>query len=227
MTINNKLLRTLVTVVEDDEILSETISAYLSSKGFQVNCFDSAEGFGEYLNSTEEFQITSNCQRHPGIVLLDIRLNGMLGTSFFNHLNDEHPHFYWPVCFMTGHGDIAMAVKTVRDGAFDFLTKPFEPEKLLDIIELASKKSANLIKSFEFIGDYVNRLAKLTDKETEVMRYIVQGNTNKEISAVLNNSTRTIELHRSRIFDKMDVSSATELATLTERYHSLSNGGRL
>ena len=68
------------------------------------------------------------------------------------------------------------------------------------------------------------RLAKLTDKELEVMKYIVQGNTNKEVSEILNNSTRTIELHRSRIFEKMGVSSATELATLTERYENLTHG---
>ena len=117
-----------------------------------------------------------------------------------------------------------MAVETVRDGAFDFLTKPFEPEKLLDIIERATKRSAKLIVAFEFISGCTIRLAKLTDKELEVMKYIVKGNTNKEISETLENSTRTIELHRSRIFEKMGVSSATELATLTERYDNLTNG---
>ena len=117
-----------------------------------------------------------------------------------------------------------MAVETVRDGAFDFLTKPFEPEKLLDIIARASKRSAKLILAFEFISEYTTRLGKLTDKELEVMQHIVQGNTNKEISEMLKNSTRTIELHRSRIFEKMGVSSATELATLTERYDNLTNG---
>ena len=149
----------------------------------------------------------------------------MSGISFFHRLNDNHPHFYWPICFVTGHGDIPMAVETVRDGAFDFLTKPFEPEKLLDIIERASKRSAKLIVAFEFISDYTARLAKLTEKELEVMQYIVQGNTNKEISEILNNSTRTIELHRSRVFEKMQVASATELATLAERFENLTNGG--
>ena len=223
MTPNKKLLKTQIALVEDDETLSATIHKYLSSKGFNVACFESAEAFQDYLNATAEFQLIPNRQRDPGIVLLDIRLKGMSGISFFHQLNDNYPHFYWPICFVTGHGDMAMAVETVRDGAFDFLTKPFEPEKLLDVIERASKLSRKLIVTFEFISDYTARLSKLTGKELEVMKYIVQGKTNKEVSEILNNSTRTIELHRSRIFEKMHVASATELATLAERYENLSN----
>ena len=225
MTPSKKLLKTQIALVEDDESLSATIHKYLSSIGFNVSCFDSAEAFEDYLNANEEFQTNQKRQRQTGIVLLDIRLKGMSGISFFYRLNDNHPHFYWPICFVTGHGDIPMAVETVRDGAFDFLTKPFEPEKLLDIIERASKRSSKLIVAFEFISDYTNRLAQLTDKELEVMQCIVRGSTNKEISKILNNSTRTIELHRSRVFEKMQVASATELATLAERFENLTNGG--
>jgi two-component system response regulator DctR len=224
MKLNKKLLQTRVALVEDDEMLAATIREYLSSKGFNVSCFESAEKFEDYLIATEEFQLVPNRQRDPGIVLLDIRLKGMSGLSFFHHLNANNPHFYWPICFVTGHGDIAMAVETVRDGAFDFLTKPFEPEKLLDVIERASNRSRKLIVAFEFISDYRARLAKLTDKELEVMKYIVQGKTNKEVSEKLNNSTRTIELHRSRVFEKIGVASATELATVAERYDNLTNG---
>ena len=224
MKLNKKLLKTRVALVEDDEILAATIHKYLATKGFDVDRFESAEAFEDYLNATEEFQLIPNRQRDPGIVLLDIRLRGMSGLSFFHRLNHNYPHFYWPICFVTGHGDIAMAVETVRDGAFDFLTKPFEPEKLLDIIERASNRSRKLILAFEFISDHRARLAKLTDKELEVMKYIVQGKTNKEVSEILNNSTRTIELHRSRIFEKIAVSSATELATVAERYDNLTNG---
>ena len=224
MKLNKKLLKTRVALVEDDEMLAATIQKYLATKGFDVVRFESAEAFENYLNATEEFQLIPNRQRDPGIVLLDIRLRGMSGLSFFHRLNDNYPHFYWPICFVTGHGDIAMAVETVRDGAFDFLTKPFEPEKLLDVIERASKRSRKLIVAFEFISDYRARLAKLTDKELEVMKYIVQGKTNKEVSEILNNSTRTIELHRSRIFEKIAVASATELATVAERYDNLTNG---
>jgi two-component system response regulator DctR len=224
MKLNKKLLKTRVALVEDDEILAATIHKYLATKGFDVVRFESAEAFEDYLNATEEFQLIPNRQRDPGIVLLDIRLRGMSGLSFFHRLNDNYPHFYWPICFVTGHGDIAMAVETVRDGAFDFLTKPFEPEKLLDVIERASNRSRKLIVAFEFISDYRARLAKLTDKELEVMKYIVQGKTNKEVSEKLNNSTRTIELHRSRVFEKIGVASATELATVAERYDNLTNG---
>ena len=224
MKLNKKLLKTRVALVEDDEMLAATIQKYLATKGFDVVRFESAEAFEDYLNATEEFQLIPNRQRDPGIVLLDIRLRGMSGLTFFHRLNDNYPHFYWPICFVTGHGDIAMAVETVRDGAFDFLTKPFEPEKLLDVIERASNRSRKLIVAFEFISDYRARLAKLTDKELEVMKYIVQGKTNKEVSEILNNSTRTIELHRSRIFEKIAVASATELATVAERYDNLTNG---
>ena len=223
MKLNKKLLKTRVALVEDDEMLAATIQKYLATKGFDVVRFESAEAFEDYLNATEEFQLIPNRQRDPGIVLLDIRLGGMSGLTFFHRLNDNYPHFYWPICFVTGHGDIAMAVETVRDGAFDFLTKPFEPEKLLDVIERASNRSRKLIVAFEFISDYRARLAKLTDKELEVMKYIVQGKTNKEVSEILNNSTRTIELHRSRIFEKIGVASATELATAAERYDNLTN----
>lgn len=225
MTSNKFLSKGVVNVVEDDENLSQTISKYLLSKGFEVECFETAEAFGEYLDSSEQFNPNINYKRQPGVVLLDVRLKGMSGTSFFYSLKEERPHFFWPVCFMTGHGDIGMAVETMRHGAFDFITKPFDPDTLLGIIDRASNKSKSFIKTFEFIANYTARLAKLTDKEMEVMQCIVRGKTNKEISDMLNNSTRTIELHRSRIFDKMSVNSATELATLSERYTNQKNGG--
>ena len=93
MTPNKKLLKTHIALVEDDETLSATIHKYLSSIGFNVSCFNSAEAFEDYLNANEEFQTNQNRQRQPGIVLLDIRLKGMSGISFFHRLNDNHPHF--------------------------------------------------------------------------------------------------------------------------------------
>ena len=102
MKLNKKLLKTRVALFEDDEMLAATIQKYLATKGFDVFRFESAEAFEDYLNATEEFQLIPNRQRDPGIVLLDIRLKGMSGLTFFHRLNDNYPHFYWPICFVTG-----------------------------------------------------------------------------------------------------------------------------
>ena len=196
-------------LVDDDKRILSLLSAYLSKKNFMVS---------SARNSTEARSLLNYFEFD--LLIIDIMMPGENGLELLENIRKKTNV---PAIFLSAKGEPKDKISGLEIGADDYLTKPFEPEKLLDIIERATKRSAKLIVAFEFISGCTMRLTKLTDKELEVMKYIVKGNTNKEISETLKNSTRTIELHRSRIFEKMGVSSATELATLTERYDNLTN----
>ena len=133
----------------------------------------------------------------------------------------------WPICsvpcrlrigaaviFLTGHGDVPTAVAAVKRGAFDFVEKPFSDNALVDRIEQALHKSEMAIRQRRDGVARAHRLAELTEREREVMRLVIEGRPNKLIADALNISVRTVEVHRARVFEKMDVKSAVELANL-------------
>ena len=145
-------------------------------------------------------------------MLLDIRLgSGPSGLSVFDEINELGLTARVPVVFMTGHGDLETAVDVMRSGAFDFVTKPFSTPDLMKKIESALTASA--AANMHAIEEQKIRglTEQLTDKEGEVMRLMIAGKTNREIAEICGNSTRTVELHRARIFDKLEVSNAVEL----------------
>ena len=119
-----------------------------------------------------------------------------------------------PVIFLTGHADVPTAVDMVKRGAFDFCEKPFSDNALVDRIEQALKKSDAVLATRRAQGVVQARLAELTDRERDVMRLVVEGLPNKLIADQLDISVRTVEVHRARVFDKMEVKSAVELANL-------------
>jgi len=119
-----------------------------------------------------------------------------------------------PVIFLTGHGDVPMAVGAVKRGAFDFCEKPFSDNALVDRIEQALRLSQDQVAEVQAQGKLRRRLSDLTERELEVMQLVVDGLPNKRIADQLEISVRTVEVHRARVFDKMDVKSAVELSNL-------------
>jgi len=149
-----------------------------------------------------------------GCILLDVRMPGQSGLALFETLIGNGLAHTWPVIFLTGHADVPTAVDSVKRGAFDFCEKPFSDNALVDRVEQALLLSnARLAVHFQSAG-LVTRLQDLTDRERDVMQLVVAGFPNKLIADQLDISVRTVEVHRSRVFEKMNVKSAVELANL-------------
>jgi two-component system response regulator DctR len=128
-----------------------------------------------------------------------------------------------PVIFLTGHGDLEMAVDCLKKGAFDFLTKPYKSEELLETLRSSLKESDFRIEQQNYVSQFEEKLNSLTSRERELVEPISSGLSNKEIALNFENSIRTIELHRARVFEKLEVQSAVELAKIIERFNTLNN----
>lgn len=190
-----------VYLVDDDEAIRDSLSWLFQSCGITCQTYASAEDFLSAWNS-----------ERTGCVLLDIRMEGMSGPELFNLLRERGSTL--PVIFLTGHGDVPMAVSTLKKGAFDFLEKPFDDNALVDVVIRAMEADARKQASQESQATVAGRLAQLTPREQEVMQLVLAGKFNKVIADELNISMRTVEVHRSRVFEKMGVRSAVELAQL-------------
>ena len=138
----------------------------------------------------------------------------MSGLALFEHLIERQLLDALPVIFLTGHADVPTAVDSVKRGAFDFCEKPFSDNALVDRIEQALARSAQTLQSVRAKQDLQHNLADLTERERDVMHLVVEGLPNKLIADQLDISVRTVEVHRARVFDKMNVKSAVELANL-------------
>ena len=209
----------MITLIEDDDGLSSALKALFKSKDMEYQHFSSGETYINYLKKQEpkEYSFDDMEQWSSGVIILDIRLPGMSGLEVFEEQQNIIPLNHKPVLFMTGHGDVQLAVSALKMGGYDFLTKPISTENLLLNIEQTYKKSVELLETRKFILNFELRFNKLTTRESEIAELIALNNTNKVIAEKLGISVRTIELHRSRIFDKMEVSSATEIAAKFEK----------
>ena len=194
----------IVLVVEDDQSLRSAIASALKVRGIDYLEFENASEVSVVLRG--------GLVTKPTCMLLDIRLgSGPSGLSVFDEISELGITDRVPVIFMTGHGDLETAVDVMRSGAFDFVTKPFSTPDLMKKIETALAASAVANKHATEEQKIRSLTEQLTDKESEVMRLMVEGKTNREIAEICGNSTRTVELHRARIFDKLEVSNAVEL----------------
>ena len=194
----------IVLVVEDDHSLRSAIASALKVRGIDHLEFENAAEVSVVLRGGS---VTK-----PTCMLLDIRLgSGPSGLSVFDEISELGLTARVPVVFMTGHGDLETAVDVMRSGAFDFVTKPFSTPELMKKIESALAASAAANKHATEEQKVRALTEQLTDKEGEVMRLMIAGKTNREIAEICGNSTRTVELHRARIFDKLEVSNAVEL----------------
>ena len=196
-----------VFIVDDDAGVREALAWLLRSRRLLSSTFGSAEEFEALLQGG--FRPSQPC-----CLLLDVRMPGMSGLALFEKLAERGLVQPMPVIFLTGHADVPTAVDMVKRGAFDFCEKPFSDNALVDRIEEALRRSAQVLAAEKERGLLQSRLEELTDRERDVMRLVAKGLPNKLIADQLAISVRTVEVHRARVFDKMDVKSAVELANL-------------
>jgi two-component system, LuxR family, response regulator FixJ len=199
--VNKPTRNPIVMVVDDDSGVRNAMRILLKSVGLESAQYSSAQ---EFLASYQPSQ--------PGCLVLDIRMPGMSGLELQQQLNLRGAVI--PVIFISGHGDIPMAVEAMQHGAFDFLQKPFRDQDLLDRIQRALVKDAELRTA---LGEHVRiraRLETLTAREREVLELMAKGKQNKAIAQDLGVSPRTIEIHRARVMEKMSVQSVAELVRM-------------
>ncbi len=196
-----------VYIVDDDAGVRDALAWLLRSRRLLSESFDSAEAFDTRISS--HFAVTS-----PSCVLLDVRMAGLSGLAMFEKLIGYGLQPTLPVIFLTGHADVPTAVAAVKQGAFDFCEKPFSDNLLVDRIEQALAHSAAALAQHSESSGRQARLDGLTEREKAVMRLVVDGLPNKLVADQLDISVRTVEVHRARVFDKMGVKSAVELANL-------------
>ncbi len=195
-------------LVDDDVGVRDALSWLLRTRRLLSEGYASAEDF------LAEIDNWSDAPAAPSCVLLDVRMPGMSGLALFEHLLTLPWQAAMPVIFLSGHADVPTAVDAVKRGAFDFCEKPFSDNALVDRIEQALARSAQVLAQRRLQQEMQARLGNLTERERDVMRLVVEGLPNKLVADQLNISVRTVEVHRSRVFDKMGVKSAVELANV-------------
>ncbi|MBX3678836.1 response regulator transcription factor [Cognatazoarcus halotolerans] len=190
---------TLAHIVDDDEAIRDALAWLFETRGVACRSWSSGEAF------LSEWQADWR-----GCIVLDIRMGGMSGLACFDALRQKDCQL--PIIFLTGHGDVPMAVSAIKNGAFDFVEKPFNDNDLVDIVVNALDADARSQQIKATRENVIAQLAQLTAREREVMDQILAGKFNKVIADELSISMRTVEVHRARVFEKMGVRSAVELA---------------
>ncbi len=203
----------MVYLVDDEDIVRDAVAWLLRSRRLLSQGYKSAEAFEAALEALPD-GAAGVWPNAPACLLLDLRMQGMSGLALFERLADRGLVEAMPVIFLTGHGDVPTAVAAVKRGAFDFVEKPFSNNALVDRIEQALDASAAAIVGRSRRAERLRGLAELSVREQEVMALVAQGLANKLIAGALHLSVRTVEVHRARVFEKMNVGSAVELANL-------------
>jgi two-component system, LuxR family, response regulator DctR len=199
----------VVYLVDDEDVVRDALAWLLRSRRLLSEGFASAEAFEDFLAKRPLPWPTA-----PSCLVLDVRMPGTSGLVLFERLVQRGLPALLPVIFLTGHGDVPTAVAAVKRGAFDFVEKPFSNNALVDRIEQALERSAQALLRRREQDVNTRALAELTEREREVMRLVIDGRPNKLIADELQISVRTVEVHRARVFEKMNVKSAVELANL-------------
>lgn len=191
-----------VHIVDDDEAMRDSLKWLLESRGLEVDLYASGEEFLKAFDS-------GFC----GCLVLDVRMPGMTGLDLYEQLKARASTL--PVIFITGHGDVPMAVSALKKGAADFIEKPFNDQEILRLVESCmTQDSAAAAKRAES-ASVAQRLDSLTQREHEVLGLVVGGKLNKQIADELGISIKTVEVHRSRVMQKMGANSVAELVQLT------------
>lgn len=206
-----------VFIVDDDGGVREAMAWLLRSRRIFSEAFESAERFEQHLSDPMLGLRPDGLPPQACCLLLDVRMPGMSGLALFDRLLERGLVAVMPVIFLTGHADVPTAVDAVKRGAFDFCEKPFSDNQLVDRIEQALAQSRAAREDRSLQSRLRQRLADLTDRERDVMNLVVEGLPNKLIADRLEISVRTVEVHRSRVFDKMEVRSAVELANVLRK----------
>jgi len=201
MRINSNNVRPTIFVVDDDSAVRDALKLLLRSVGQAVETFGSGQEFVDAYNDDR-----------AGCLVLDIRMPGMSGLELQQKLNEKHSIL--PIIFITGHGDVPMAVEAMQAGAVDFIQKPFRDQDLIDRINQALEKDHNNRAALGERNDIRRRLETLTPREREVLDLVVHGKANKVIAGDLKLSQRTVEIHRARVMEKMQASSLAHLVRM-------------
>lgn len=196
----------MIHVVDDEAPFRRSLLFLLESAGWQAVGHESAEAF---IEASPEFPAAGGC------LVLDIRMPRVSGLELQRRLNAVGSAF--PIVFMTGHGEVELAVQAMKEGAIDFLQKPFKDQLFLDTVERAVSISVERQSANQRCLEARLILAKLSPRENEVARHLAQGLSNKEIGRELNISDNTVHVHRQHLMEKTGVSSAAELARLILR----------
>ncbi|WP_336367989.1 response regulator FixJ [Marinobacter sp. C2H3] len=190
-----------VYVVEDDEAVRDSLELLLKSDGKPVQTYENANAF-----------LRDYSDKMAGCIVLDIRMPGMDGMELQKKLNDKHSIL--PIIFVTGHGDVPMAVDAMKEGAVDFIQKPYREEALLEKIEAALAQDLEQRKTLDEKQEIIRRIRSLTPREHEIMDRMIAGQANKVIAIELEISQRTVEIHRSRVMHKMGTHSLAHLVRM-------------
>jgi two-component system response regulator FixJ len=202
-----------VFIVDDDEDIRRTISLLVRSVGLADECYATAQEFLEHFDP-----------RKAGCLVLDLRMPGMSGLELQRTLRSclAAP----PVIFLSGHGEIPVAIQALQAGAVDFIEKPFRTEALLDRIREAIRIDERNRRQFALHGEVQQRLAVLSQRERQVMDLLVRGDSSKEIAKHLSISPKTVDNHRANVLQKMQVENTVQLACLVAIPDGLSKGRR-
>ncbi len=190
--------RGMVYVVDDDEAVRDSLQWLLEGKGYRVRCFDSAESF-----------LSRYDPREVACLIVDIRMGGMTGLELQTRLIEGHSPL--PIVFITGHGDVPMAVDTMKKGAMDFIQKPFKEDQLVGLVERMLEQAKDSFAEYQLSVDRDALLSKLTLRESQVMERIVAGRLNKQIADDLGISIKTVEAHRANIMEKLSANTVADL----------------
>ena len=194
----------VVFVVDDDEAMRDSMSWLLEGNGFKVSCHESAERFLQALANTDAS--TAAC------AIFDIRLPGMSGIELQQKLAAQGHQI--PIAFVTGHGEVKLAVQAIKQGAADFLEKPFKEDQICSLVENMLSKAYLEQKQNLEVKAAQSKLKTLTKREKEVLECLVKGCTNRQVGETLNISLKTVEAHRANVMDKLGVNRAASLLKL-------------
>lgn len=200
-TTADKTHKPTIYIVDDDDGMRRALTVLMTTVGYQPVAFGRPTEFLAHFDASQ-----------PGCLVLDVRMPEMSGLEVQQQLNRSGAMV--PVILITGHGDIPMAVQAMKDGAFDFLQKPFRDQELLDRINAALKQDAENRAIVEKHADLKRRAESLTPREREVMALVVDGRANKVIAIDLGLSERTVEIHRANVMDKMGARSVAHLVKM-------------
>ncbi len=187
-----------VYVVDDDEAVRDSLQWLLEGKDYRVRCFESAESF-----------LSRYDPREVACTIVDIRMGGMTGLELQDKLLERQSPL--PLVFITGHGDVPMAVNTMKKGAMDFIQKPFKEDELLALVERMLNVAREAFADHQSAANREALLSKLTSREAQVLERIVAGRLNKQIADDLGISIKTVEAHRANIMEKLNANTVADL----------------
>ena len=190
--------RGTVYVVDDDEAVRDSLQWLLEGKDFRVRCFESAESF-----------LSRYDPREVACLIADIRMGGMSGMELQDRLMERQSPL--PIVFITGHGDVPMAVESMKKGALDFIQKPFNEDQLVNLVDRMLEKARDAFSVHQQAASREALLSRLTTREAQVLERIVAGRLNKQIADDLGISIKTVEAHRANIMEKLNANTVADL----------------